>query len=105
MNRGRMRRNLIVVLSEGVFQVHWLDESKCRGYIGPVEFTAVLRESSLRRRSERTACPISVAHSQKLAWPGPKAAARQMLATCSEDEAGATKSSWYCMSVICTEAR
>ena len=67
MSRGRMRRNLIVVLSEGVFQVHWLDESKCRGYIGPVEFTAVLRELSLNRRSERTDhCPISIALSQKL---------------------------------------
>ena len=59
-----MRRNLIIVLSEGVFQVHWLGESECWGYIGPVEFTAVLRESSLELRCERTPCPISVALSK-----------------------------------------
>ena len=63
-----MKRTLIapMMLSQGMLQAHWHDESKCRGYIGPVEFTAVLRESSISRRSERTLCLISVALYQKM---------------------------------------
>ena len=63
-----MKRTLIalMVLSEGMLEVLWRDEGKCRGYIGPVEFTAVLREFSIIRDSERTLSLISVALSKTL---------------------------------------
>ena len=63
-----MKRTLItpMVLSEGMLEVHLCDESKCRGYIGPVEFTAVLREFSIIRDRERTLSLISVALSKTL---------------------------------------
>ena len=54
-----------MMLSDQVFKVQWIDENEYRVYIGPIEFTAVLRELNLSCRSEQTPSSISVALPQK----------------------------------------